>query len=78
MMRFAMVSILQKLLPWTKASSVLPLKSVMRSEREPSRVGAEVCPEAWDAEEQEQRNSELLECCAGVIVPGGCERADSV
>ena len=46
MMHFAMVSILQKVLPWEEASSVLPLKSVMRREREPNRVGAEVWPKA--------------------------------
>ena len=38
------------------------LKSVMRKEWEPIHVGAEVCPEAKDAKEQEQRNSKLLEC----------------
>ena len=38
MMRFSVVSVLQKVLPWKVASSVLTLKSVMRREREPNRV----------------------------------------
>ena len=59
MMCFAMVRVLQKVVPWEEASSVLPL-SMMRREWEPSHVGAEVCLKAWDAEEQEQRNSRLL------------------
>ena len=70
MMRFAMVSVLQKVLPWEEASSVLPLKNVMRREWEPNMVGAEVCPEAIDAESRggEQWTVRVLRNCAYVCV----------
>ena len=46
MTHFVMVRVFQKVLPWEEASSVSPLKSMMRRECETSCVGAEVCPEA--------------------------------
>ena len=59
---------------------MLLLKSVMRREWEPNMVGAEVCPEAIDAEsrggEQWTVSAKELRIC--LRVPGGCKGADSV
>ena len=49
---------------------MLLLKSVMRREWEPNKVGAEVCPEAIDAESRggEQWTVRVLRNCAYVCV----------